>query len=359
MNLDIRFKMKKGVTRRKGSHWRGVIGRMPLNEHLREGILGRTPIYILFFIFVSFILSLFSASPAHAQTAVSLGIYPPIYTITTTPPAAIRQPLVIKNYTDSNLTVSIELRSFTSSPSKDGELTYTPPDQPIKGNDPHIFDKIQIFENDHPTTTFTLTPQEAKTLELRINLPQDEPASDYYFSILFINKGVGNDQSNVSAVTAGIGTNVLLSVGPQTATTGSIKSFAAPGFVQHGPVPFTVEIQNNSSHFIVPKGTILVQNMFGQFIGKINLLPVNILEQSSRLIPDEKNLNGTQAVWPEKFLLGLYKAQLTIALSDTGPIFNRTIYFFALPTEAIVACIIVLIIATIVFIRVRKKLRKM
>lgn len=296
--------------------------------------------------------------PVHAQT-VSVGLYPPILKININPPAGVTQPIVIKNFTDNPVSFAVKFQPFTNSPTDDGEITYLLPNQPVPGNDPKIFEKMQLLDGDHVASVISLKPQEAKTLTLHMGIPQDEPASDYYFSILFINQGIGNDQSNVSAVAAGIGTNVILSIGPQTATTGFIKAFSAPSFIQHGPIPFTVSIQNNSTHFINPKGTIVIQNMFGQYVGKLNLLQVNILEHSSRFVPDDKNLNETHAIWSEKFLLGLYKAKLTVALSDTGPLFTRTIYFFALPTEAIVVIFVMLVIGSIIFIRVRQRLKNM
>ena len=304
------------------------------------------------------ILLLSLTQTAHAQT-VSLGVYPPILRITVNPPASMSQGIVLKNFMDNPLSVQVVFRAFKNSPSNDGELTYFPPNQPIPGNDPKIFDKIQLYDGDHVASVINLLPQEAKTLSLHIGLPQDEPPSDYYFSILFITQGVGNDQSNVSAIAGGIGTNVLLSIGPQTATNGFIKEFSTPPLIQHGPVSFTLSVENTSTHFINPTGTIVIENMFGQFVGKLNLTPVNILEHSARFIPDDNNINGTKAIWPEKVLFGPYKAKLTIALSTTGPLFTRTIYFFALPTEALLGFILTIILGVIIYLRVRQRLKKM
>ncbi len=305
-------------------------------------------------------IGLFLASPSKAQAqSVSLGLYPPIFKINTTPPSIIVTPLVVKNFTDQLIVASISLKPFKNSLANNGELTYLNAGEPIPGNDALILQRIQLYESGHPVHSVTFTPQEPKTLDLHINLPQDEPASDYYFSILFVTNGIGNDQSNVSAVSGGIATNVLLSVGPTTPTTGHIKTFSTHSVVQHGPIPFILEVENTSTHFISPKGTILVQNMFGQFVGKLNLLPVNILENSSRFIPDDKNINETHAIWREKVLFGLYKAKATVALSDQGPIFTKTIYFFAMPTEAIIGLVLAILLGVTIFLRVRQKLQQL
>ena len=294
----------------------------------------------------------------HAQST-SLGIFPPIMSMNVTPPSAISQPIVIKNFGDENVNLGISFRYFKSSEHNNGEVTYLNSTDPIPGNDPNIFSKMQLLYNNQPITAISLAPNESKKIELKMAIPADEPASDYYFSILFINQGIGNDQSNVSAISGAIAMNVLLSIGPQGPTTGAVDQFSAPFFVQHGPLPFTVSITNTSKHFINPKGTIVIQNMFGQYVGKLNLLPVNILEDSSRFLPDDKNLNATKAVWPEKFLLGFYKAKLTITLSDQGPLFTKNIYFFALPTSAMLIIAFVILAGTVIIIRVRKRLKKL
>jgi hypothetical protein len=80
--------------------------------------------------------------------------------------------------------------------------------------------------------------------------------------------------------------------------------------------------------------------MFRQAVGKVNLLPVNILSNSIRRLPDSLQgkvsdkdygqIKGTVeknkypvAVWPEKFLLGVYKATVTLSLSDQGPVLGK------------------------------------
>jgi hypothetical protein len=104
----------------------------------------------------------------------------------------------------------------------------------------------------------------------------------------------------------------------------------------------------------------VIKNMFGQIIGKVNLLPVNILANTVRRIPDSlqtnpnsNNYQGTfpVAVWPEKFLVGPYTATLTLALSDNGPLFTKELVFFAFPLEYLAA--IILIICLIIFIAIR------
>jgi hypothetical protein len=180
--------------------------------------------------------------------------------------------------------------------------------------------------------------------------------------------------SNISGATAGIATNVLLSIGPKGPTQGNIEEFSTPIFNSKGPVPFTVRVRNTSNHFITTKGDIVIKDMFGQNVGKVDLLPVNILSQSVRLIPDSQqspganppaslkayflSLKSIAAVWPETFLFGPYTATLTLALSDQGPLYRRTINFYTFPIGPLFGIIIILIIITAIIIRAKKTTNK-
>ncbi len=100
--------------------------------------------------------------------------------------------------------------------------------------------------------------------------------------------------------------------------------------------------------------------MFGQNIGKVSLLPVNILSNSQRIIPDtdfpqRKDLKPT-ALWSEKFLIGPYTANLNLKLTDQGPVLSRSITFFAFPLTYIIAIFIIFIITVFIILRVKSKL---
>lgn len=291
----------------------------------------------------------------------SLGVYPPILQIQATVPVIISKDITVVNASKDTQNVSIVLRPFTSSSTNNGQVLYLPADTKMKP-DQNIFQKIQILDGDTPITNLDLAPKQKKKLTLRIGLPKDEPGADYYFSILFISTNQLNSTVNGSHITAGIAANVLLSIGPKDKTSGFLDEFSTPWFAQTGPIPFTVSITNLSRHFISPTGQILVRNMFGQLIGKIDLLPINVLGNSTRFIPSKENktINGHPvALWHEQVLFGAYRANIVVSLSDQGPILTKTVYFFVMPWEYILAFFLAILIVGIVVIRVRRKVREL
>lgn len=286
---------------------------------------------------------LFALKSAHAD--FSLGIYPPIMQIQANAPTAIKKDITLVNASNNEQILSITFRLFTASPLNNGQVEYLPTSS-LPEPDQNIFQKIQILDGDTPINTITIGPRQKKTLTLKIGIPQNETPADYYFSILFLSNNPNDLSKNGSTLTAGIASNVLLSIGPKDVTRGFLTEFSSPWFVQTGPVPFTVSISNTSKHYISPIGHILIRNMFGQLVGKVDLLPVNILGGTSRFIP---------TLWNEKFLFGVYRANIVVSLATDGPIFTKTIYFFAMPIVYIVGFFIAIILVSIVIMRVKRK----
>lgn len=288
---------------------------------------------------------------------VSLGIKPTILQIDTQGPADANAPFTLYNPGDDPVTLTLKLRPFSAATTNDGQIALLGDGQ-IPGADPFIFQKVQVMEGVNVVTDITLAPKQKKNLTLHVLLPKDEPPSDYYFSLVFVSNPIQSDQTSSSALSGGIALNVLLSVGPKDKTTGHIKEFSTPFFVNNGPVPFNLLVQNTSKHFFVPRGNILITNMFGQLIGKINLQRVNVLANSERYVPDDSQLSSTQIIWPEKVIFGLYKATLTIALSSDGPLFQKSIYFVAFPFQALLGIGLALIIVGVIVARVRRRLTR-
>jgi hypothetical protein len=204
---------------------------------------------------------------------------------------------------------------------------------------------------------------------MHIGIGKEDPLGDYYFSIIFLNEGHEQTNTSSSTLPAGIGTNVLLSVGPKGKTNGQILDFRAPFFVTHGPLPFTLLFRNTGDHFIAPTGEITIKNIFGKTVGKLAILPQYVLAQSSRyLVDDEQASLSAQtetaleslktdhpvALWQEKYLFGLYQAKATITL-DGGPTLTKTIHFFALPVPFIAGISLTLVLVLSVFWKISRK----
>lgn len=294
-------------------------------------------------------------SPKALGSNVDLGIYPPIIQIQTTPPSSVAAPITIENSSDNSVSLDISFRPFK--PLENGDIEFLKADEK-SGENPLIYNNMQIFEGDHVIKTVKLAPKQKKSLTIHIGINEQEKASDYYFSVLFISKASNTVGSTQSEAIGGIATNVLLSIGPAGPTTGKITQFSTPFFIERGPVPFIVKLNNTSGHYIAPDGLITIKNVFGQIVGKVDLVSVNVLSNSTRIIPSADKsilLTDPKALWNEKFLLGPYTARVTLGMSDEGPIYSKTTTFFAFPLELLAGILISICIVILIIKRVREK----
>lgn len=306
---------------------------------------------------------------ASAQS-VDLGIYPPVFQMQSTAPSTIEVPFFVQNFQDQSVDLLISEKPIIASDNENGEVNLS--DNLREFPDPTLFEKVKILDSGLEIKSLTLLAKEKKNLTLQISLPANQEKGDYYFSLIFTENLQRQNTSDLTQTQGSISSNVLLSVGPVGKTDGVLEQFFAPVFNFKGPIPFTIRLKNTSDHYVTPKGTIEITNMYGQKIGKVDLLPVNILSNATRRIPDslqsglanqkdydkiksvvEKN-EFPVAVWPEKFLLGIYKADITISLSDQGPVFKKEIHFIAFPVEYIFAALALIAIFIFIFSRFRK-----
>ena len=302
-------------------------------------------IFVLFIFEILFIIFNLSEAPSVSAQELSVSIDPPLIQIEAKAPALVKTPITIQNESDQNITYSIFLLPFKAGSEKNGQVEF---DKNLIEKYKDIFGKIQILDQNRSLTQITLAPKQKKDLTLSIRVLKDEKPIDYYFSVIFISEAIENlDQDSFVGARAGIGTNVLLSIGPKSQTQGYIKEFSAPKFVDKGPVKFKLNIANTSRHYVSIKGNLIIKNIFGQAVGNIDLAPVNILGRSERFI---EGIN-----WNEKFLLGIYKADLTVTLSEQGPILKRSLTFFAFPAEAILGIIVAMILVVGIIKRARSK----
>src|SRR5579872_615956 len=304
-------------------------------------ILNKGRIKPIILTFGLLILALSLSIPKHKAYADSfnLGVYPPIVNLTLKPPVTVSTPITLSNLGNSITQGTIVFRLFDAGENQDGQLNLLPQNTKPEP-DEKIFSKIHLTDNGKPVTSFALAPGQQKKYNLSFSIPINEPLSDYYFSVIFIaNSSLSNSNTSTGAL-GGVSTNVLLSIGPKGSASAKIIDFSSPTFLSSGPVPFILKVKNTSPHVLAPQGYILISNMFGQTVGKINLLPVNILSGSTRAIPDSSNSQAIPAVnpllnsipiaiWPETFLLGSYKATVKLALTNNGPIISSSTHFFA------------------------------
>lgn len=332
-------------------------------------LLTQTATCLLVLASLVFTLNAIYVTDAYAQE-VSLTTFPSTIRLQVQPSQTTSARFTITNQATEAIKLEIMLRSFKGDPTNDGKVIY------LEGNDPAILKRVTVIDNDLPITSIELGPKQSKQLELKIETNKQEPTSDYYFSIIFLADTAGikdeapNEARASSIAQAGIAINVLLAVGPKELPLSYLEEFSTPFYRDSGPVPFTVRIKNRGPHFVTPKGTILIRNIFGQTVGRLDIQNQNILAGTSRSLsstpyPNNANaetaknteLHSQQAIWPEQFLLGFYTADLSIALSEKGPVLEQTIRFVAFPAKLLMLLGLLFIVTMLIALRIKRKIR--
>lgn len=277
----------------------------------------------------------------------------------------IEKSITIENSGKDPMEVDIEIKAFTTD--KSGAIVYPPDEKVDQSTLDFITNDIQVLENNIPIESLSLAPGQKQSLMVKINIKNIQNISQHTLSLFFISKNTINKESS-SSEESPINTKINVSIGSaihllifgerkDSSQSIDITSFQTNSFIQHGPVYFVAKVKNTSNIYINLYGNITITNMFGQQIGIVRI-PNQLLPGNS-----EKELSGqaTKAIaktisWPDKLLLGKYKAKITL-ITETGNEVDSEVTFFAFPIKTILLILIAMFIASFVIGQVREKVK--
>ncbi len=292
---------------------------------------------------------LFLATHACAEES-SLGIYPPITYQKIEPGEKVNISLNIQNFSSEAKTLDFSYLEFVPSSKSNGQIEY------IKENErfTNFRENISLLFENQPIDRLLLSAQQKKDLLLKMQLPENQEAGDYTFSVIATERITERKADERSALTnnrIGIAANIIVSIPESTTSDWNIQDFSAKPFTESGPVHFTLLVENQNQNFIKPQGTIYIRNIFGQLVGKIALKSEVILAKSKRYLSSHYDTdNNLNLEWNEPFLLGSYQA--TVEISQNGESFNRSITFYAFPYRLFIILILVVILLLLIKKRV-------
>lgn len=301
----------------------------------------------------------------------SLSLYPPVLELGGAPGETVDASLSLKNNSPTPVTLNIKLIPFAAA-KETGQIQFLGESDASFAQTKHILQNTTILDRGSPLETITLAPRQEKRLDVQIVLNDKEQSGDHYYSVVFEQSEKSITQATKkqmpfdakSNINGGIAANILLTVGEKSRASGILQEFSSPVFVEQGPLPFAVKVENTSSNRIKPIGDIIITNMFNQTVGTITLQSNNILAGSTRSLTVTnsstlsavlKNPNEVFAWWNEETLFGLYRATLNISLEKNGTQFSRTIHFVSFPLKIIIAVWIAILISIMVIQRILLK----
>jgi hypothetical protein len=279
-----------------------------------------------------------------ASVGQALTISPPLLQMSANPGQTVTATLTLINISKNPLVMTPQANDFGAS----GE-----------GGDPNI-----IFNNDanNPYSLyswiqlpapFTLQAQQSKTLNIPIVVPANGSPGGHYAVIRFTGSSTSQSGNNV-ALSASIGSLVLLSVSGNIQTKADVASFyaanskfAQSSFFQQGPINFVTRIQDTGNIQVQPTGTITLTDMVGRQIAdmRVNGDPSDPMNQPRNVLP--ASIRRFENTLSKKTLFGHYTAKLNLTYGQDK---NKplTLYavasFWVIPFKLISAILLIVIV---------------
>ena len=275
-------------------------------------------------------LPLYAASQP-ITPAQGLEISPPVISLNANPGQSVKTSLKLRNITTSPLLVRSEIDDFTAQ----GENGL--PQVILNGEATAYSLKAYV----QPVGDFTLAPQQQKTIAIIIKVPQNAPPGGHYGVIRF--SGIPpqlNGQQGL-ALSASLGSLILLTVSGDVTHNLSFAEFFASqndhkgSFFARGPITLSERLDNSGNVHEQPSGSVRVTNIFGQKVADIaiNTTGGNILPSSIRRFDE---------TFSKHFMIGRYSATANITYAD-NKIISAKISFWVIPYKLITIAIVVLV----------------
>lgn len=180
---------------------------------------------------------------------------------------------------------------------------------------------------------------------IKISPPASAELRDYYFTFLVEVQGGNNIGVNNSESQARIGANILLTAtrdgNPQKKVL--IVEFSAPKLVDSFTgFSYQVLLGNSGAGFFKPVGKITVDQIFGTTT-ILNLAPLNVLVGSQREISCLDGQSIIPCKLPGKFLIGIYRANLSFTVDGEGVSHEKQIYTVAFPFTILLGFVTIII----------------
>lgn len=193
---------------------------------------------------------------------------------------------------------------------------------------------------------FSIKSKETKTIDFPIKVPKDAEPGGHYAVIRFTGSAVADDGSNV-ALSASIGSLVMLKVSGETKEKASIASFyaahgnfAQSSFFETPPVSFVERLKNEGNVHVKPTGTVQVKDMFGNVVStmRVNGDPSDTKNQPRSVLP--QSIRRFDQTLKDKPMLGKYTATVSVTYGESQQKLEQTIEFWVVPYKQIIAAIL-------------------
>jgi hypothetical protein len=194
-------------------------------------------------------------------------------------------------------------------------------------------------------TPYSLRTNENHDFYVKISPPKDTEDKDYYFTFIIETQNDNSLGVNNTQAQARLGANILMNVSkdgnPQKKA--SIIEFSAPRVLDSFTgFTYKVLIGNPGGSFFKPTGKITIDQIFGSTT-ILNLAPLNVLVGGTREVSCLQGQDLIPCKLPGKFLIGVYRANLSFTVDNSGSSIEKQVYTIAFPFSITLGLIMIFI----------------
>jgi len=269
------------------------------------------------------------------NTAQAVSISPLNFEVNGNPGDVISNVVRIVNDTEADMPVNMLVQDFVAAGER-GEVL-------IKegGNESY---SLQNWVTLNPQT-FIIPPRSSQLVEFTLRIPANAEPGGHYASVL----------ASISGSTSGTGTGVaqkigsllLLNVAGDIVENLGVSDFEAPAFSEYGPESLSARFSNDGTVHLKPRGFVLVKNMLGAEVAKVDLPQLNVLPQSTRKVEIPLEL-GNQ--------FGRYEATLAAIYGAANQPISAVTVYWVIPYKLLAVYGAIILVLLILAYRGRRRL---
>lgn len=268
--------------------------------------------------------------------AQAVSISPLNFELNANPGDKLSNVVRIYNDLDSEISVKMEVQDFVAAGEK-GEVLIKEGE-----NTSYSLAKwVTLFPE-----IFTIPAKSSQMVEFMVRLPADAEPGGHYGSVLATISG--SSSGDGVGINMKVGSLLLLDVAGEVSENLGVSDFEALAFSEYGPENLTARFTNDGSVHLKPRGFVLVKNMFGTEVAKIDLPQLNVLPQSTRKVEIPLELDNQ---------FGRYEATLAAIYGAANEPLSAVTVYWVIPYKLLAVYGGIILVLLILAIRGRKRLK--
>lgn len=297
----------------------------------------RVAIAILIVFSASTVLSS-NVSAQSDDNVITLGITPQLLEVTANPGEVITSTFRLTNASSENIAIKTIPKNFTPN-GEEGAVNLTEEDTTYA---------IANWINVSPETS-NVAANKTQDFEVSIDVPSNAEPGSHFGSVVFQTIPPENDEA-AALISQEIAPVILVRIAGDTTEVAAIEEFKTGSnfYSNENSVDIISRLKNTGNVHFKPTGQIVIKNMFGSEVAKLDLDKKNVLPDSIRQFVNEWQIDG--------FKVGRYTAELTLVTGDDNNIQTAKTSFIIFPYQTILPILVATILLVIVLYKGRKRI---